>query len=223
MNPGTSLEQAVFHELRRLIATGALGLTEEYSQVFLNKGYYSRDRRDFITMDVSIELTTLGSKEPSIVWIWECKNYSNPVPVDDVEEFHAKLGQIGSDRTKGTMITTSSYQKAAIEFALSQGIGLVRAEHLSHTDGNDKTTGIRLISDHGFHAFALGEAARELAIQNQDTTEEIASQGRPSSRILRPRFSIQLQTGRHTGSFLKIAILETMRIFEREAPEPNTR
>lgn len=53
------------------------------------------------------------------------------MPVDDIEEFHAKLEQIGPDRTKGTMITHSRYQESTIEYATAKGIGLT---HL--IDGN---------------------------------------------------------------------------------------
>lgn len=46
--------------------------------------------------------------------------------MDDIEEFHAKLEQIGADRTKGTVVTTGKFQSGAVAYAKSKGIGLVR-------------------------------------------------------------------------------------------------
>jgi hypothetical protein len=57
----------------------------------------------------------------------ECKDYRGSIPVDDVEEFHAKLQQIGADNTKGMIFTrTGVYQKSAISYARSKGICLAR-------------------------------------------------------------------------------------------------
>jgi len=46
--------------------------------------------------------------------------------VDDLEEFHAKLDQIGSDNTKGTVACRNGFQESALKYAQSKGIGLVR-------------------------------------------------------------------------------------------------
>jgi hypothetical protein len=45
------------------------------------------------------------------VWVFECKDYTGRVPVDDGEEFHAKLQQSGEDNTKGTFVTTAAPQR----------------------------------------------------------------------------------------------------------------
>ena len=64
---------------------------------------------------------------PSIIIIIECKDYSNSIPVDDVEEFHAKLQQVGADNTKGIIITQNGcFQKSALTYAESKGIALAR-------------------------------------------------------------------------------------------------
>jgi len=67
-----------------------------------------------------------GVTIPYWVWVWECKNYGHKVPVDDAEEFHAKLEQVGADRTKGTMITPVGFDTGTVEYAKSKGIGLWR-------------------------------------------------------------------------------------------------
>lgn len=83
------------------------------------------ERNKKIITDISIEIYIKNSKEyaeikPSIIIIIECKDYSNSLPVDDAEEFHAKLQQIGADNTKGIIITRRPlYQEAAINYANS--------------------------------------------------------------------------------------------------------
>ncbi len=79
-----------------------------------------------ITFDLAVEVRRVGATDPFFVWILECKNYVTRVPVDDVEEFHAKLEQVGADRTKGTVITPVGFDPGAVEFAKAQGIGLCR-------------------------------------------------------------------------------------------------
>jgi hypothetical protein len=79
-----------------------------------------------ITTDVSIEVFLPGRDRPTLVWVFECKDYTGRVPVDDIEEFHAKLQQIGEDNTKGTFVTTAALQKSALTYAGSKKIGVVR-------------------------------------------------------------------------------------------------
>lgn len=56
----------------------------------------------------------------------ECKDYSKPVPVDDVEEFSAKLSQCFGKNVKGLIISSNTLQKGALKLALSHGIGVGR-------------------------------------------------------------------------------------------------
>lgn len=73
-----------------------------------------------IKVDVSFELTPLGGART--LYIVECKHYNHRVPVDDVEEFHSKLDDIGAH--KGIMFTTIGYQSGAIKAARGRGIAL---------------------------------------------------------------------------------------------------
>ena len=102
------------------------GLLPGACETYLHKRYYSPARAADIETDISIELVLPGTSNPALIWIWECKDYARPVAVDDVEEFHSKLQQIGSDNTKGTIITRLSFQKAAMQYAKHNGIGLGR-------------------------------------------------------------------------------------------------
>ena len=56
----------------------------------------------------------------------ECKDYSGSIPVDDVEEFKAKLDQIAGANKKGVMILSGALQRSALKYARANGIGIVR-------------------------------------------------------------------------------------------------
>jgi hypothetical protein len=127
LNTGKDLEVKVYETLKHVISEGKFGISEELSKVYINKGYYSKQREQDIIVDVSVELFLPGSDKPSIIWVWECKDHSKNIPVGVLEEFHTKLQQIGADNTKGTVITQScAYQRSAYNFAKSNGIGLAR-------------------------------------------------------------------------------------------------
>lgn len=126
MGNGLIYELKVLDLVKKKLNRGDLGIIPVQANVQHKPAYYSRDRRKDISFDVSIEVCRKGVDTPFLVWIWECKNYNHSVPVDDVEEFHAKLSQIGADRTKGTMITPIGFDEGTLEFARSKGIGLWR-------------------------------------------------------------------------------------------------
>lgn len=126
MAKGTQYENAVADAIEVDLARGDYGLDPAFAKVRRKPSYFSRDRNKDIVFDVSIEVSRRGATAPYWVWVLECKNYTHRVPVDDVEEFHAKLSQIGADRTKGTMITPVGFDSGAVEFAKSKGIGLWR-------------------------------------------------------------------------------------------------
>ena len=96
------------------------------AKIFRKKAYYSRDRQAQIVTDVSIEAFLPERERPSLVWIFECKDYAGSIPVDDIEEFHAKLQQIGEDNTKGTFVTSGALQRSALAYAQAKGIGVIR-------------------------------------------------------------------------------------------------
>jgi hypothetical protein len=126
MRKGLAFERRVVELLRAELVAGHLGLVTACSEVFHRKGYYSSARQRDIIFDVSIEVRRPPATTPFFLWLWECKEYTHPVPVDDVEEFHSKLQQVGADRTKGTVVTSTKFQKGALNYALANGIGLVR-------------------------------------------------------------------------------------------------
>jgi len=127
MNKGESFELRVYEAIKTALSEGKLGLIADFCRVYHQKGYYSKDRKGYIRSDVSVELCLKEGLGPTIIWVWECKDHSRKVSVRDVEEFHAKLDQIGADKTKGTIICSGKgFQNAAWEYAESKGIGLGR-------------------------------------------------------------------------------------------------
>jgi hypothetical protein len=123
---GDALEDQAFDLLQVELSKGRLGIDSASGRILKKKGYYSRDREKDIVVDISIEVWPPGAQNYSLLWVCECKNYGHSIPVDDVEEFKAKLDQIAGKNIKGVMASRSSFQSGAISFARNQGIGLVR-------------------------------------------------------------------------------------------------
>jgi IrrE N-terminal-like domain/Restriction endonuclease len=123
---GVDLEERVFSFFEAEIKAGRFLARPECCAIFHRKAYYSRDRLSDIFFDVAIELTLPGADIPSALWLIECKDYNHPVPVDDVEEFFTKVQQVAAAKSKAILVTSNSFQRGALEFARSKGIGLLR-------------------------------------------------------------------------------------------------
>jgi Restriction endonuclease len=123
---GDAFEARVYSALTVELQNERLCASPRHARIFRKKAYHSRDRGSDIITDVSIELFLPSRAKPSLIWIFECKDYTGSVPVDDIEEFHSKLQQIGEDNTKGTFVTSGGLQRSALAYARSKGIGVVR-------------------------------------------------------------------------------------------------
>ena len=123
---GEAFEKTVLAALTVELEGGRLGLAPSHAKIFHRKKYFSRDRNSNIVVDVSIELWLPGSKHYSLLWVFECKDYAHSIPVDDVEEFKAKLDQIAGKNVKGVIVTRNALQKSALSYAQSNGIAVVR-------------------------------------------------------------------------------------------------
>jgi hypothetical protein len=131
---GDAFERRVFEALSVALAAERLGLVPKAANIYHKKPYYSRDRDSAIVVDISIEVTLPGATTWSFLWAWECKDYSGPVPVSDVEEFWAKLRQIGGVNIKGGIACSGPVSHGAFSFARAQGMSLVRLLPQSHVD-----------------------------------------------------------------------------------------
>jgi Zn-dependent peptidase ImmA (M78 family) len=123
---GEAFEKRVFSYFETEIRAGRFFAKPECCTVFQHQPYYSQDRRSQIIFDLAIEVVLPGATVPSILCLIECKHYGRPVQVDDVEEFFAKVQQVAAAGAKAIIVTTSSFQSGAIEFARSKKIGLLR-------------------------------------------------------------------------------------------------
>jgi hypothetical protein len=126
MNTGKTQELALFKTIKRELRKKRFGLLPECCAVYHQRAYFSPDRNAEIVFDIAIEVSLPGAATPFLIWIWESKDYSSPLSVDNVEEFHAKLQQVGADKTKGTIVLSGEIQKAALAFAKSKGIGVAK-------------------------------------------------------------------------------------------------
>ena len=130
-NTGKAFENTVYQLTKRLVEEGSFLVSQPNAVVEKGKKYYSRDREAYIQTDVSIEkyFSTQDEISPGLIIIIECKDYKDKVTIDDVEEFHAKLQQIGADNTKGILISRDGkYQKSAINYAKAKGITLAKLD-----------------------------------------------------------------------------------------------
>lgn len=123
---GDAFERRAHNALKEVLICDRLCVSPKAAKIFRKKAYHSRDRDADIITDISIEVTLPTKERPSLIWIFECKDYSGCIPVDDVEEFHAKIQQIGEDNTKGTIVTSGALQSGALNYARAKGIGVVR-------------------------------------------------------------------------------------------------
>jgi len=129
---GDALESKIRDYFEAEIAADRFWVKKECCKVLWKPKYFSRDRNADIVFDVSIEIYLPGESVFSSLVIIECKNYSDPVPVDDIEEFFAKVQQVAPANAKAVMASTASFQRGTREYAKSKGIGLLR--YFSHND-----------------------------------------------------------------------------------------
>lgn len=87
-------------------------------------------------IDLYATYTALG--ETAFKIVCECKRYKSSVKRDVVVALYGKVQSIGAH--KGILISTSAFQKGAIQYAKEHGIALIQMteygpEHFSHSSG----------------------------------------------------------------------------------------
>jgi len=176
MKKGLSFELLVYEALQEALFEKKLGLNPENCEIFHQKAYFSRDRNRSIKVDISIEVSISGQETPSIIWVWECKDYSGVVPVDQLEKFHATLEEIGSDKTKGTVITSNGvFAQSALSYAISKGIGIARlmpdGKMLSEISAISPFAPVSAIALFLIHLFGMKSVDREKLRKEQYVKE----------------------------------------------------
>jgi hypothetical protein len=96
-------------------------------EVHHKRVYVGRVSRREIEVDISFETSIAGAR---LLCLVECKCYRKSVSVNEVEEFHSKLDDIGAH--KGIMVTTIGFQDGAVKVAEGRGIvlALLTKNHL---------------------------------------------------------------------------------------------
>lgn len=123
---GNAFEERVFVAIEDELKNERLIVLPKQAKLHHKKSYYSKDRNADIITDVSIEVFLPDKDEPTLIWVFECKDYSGSIPVNDIEEFHSKLQQIGEDNTKGTIVISGALQAGALNYAKAKRIGVIR-------------------------------------------------------------------------------------------------
>jgi Zn-dependent peptidase ImmA (M78 family) len=126
---GDVFENICFEILSKFVDEGKLGVIPNNCKIFKRKGYFSRDRDDLIIFDLSIEVWLQDAPNYSCLYIFECKNYSSRVPVNDIEEFYTKVNQVAGLNAKGIFITNNSFQSGAYKFARAKGMMLIEVNN----------------------------------------------------------------------------------------------
>ena len=123
---GDLLEDEIFNLFKDLIDNEQFLVKKSNCKIFQKKGYYSKDREGNIIFDISIEMFLSDTDEYFMLMLIECKNYKHTVPVNDIEEFFAKVQQVGAANAKAVIASTNSFQQGTLKFAKSKGIGVLR-------------------------------------------------------------------------------------------------
>jgi Restriction endonuclease len=117
-------EDEVASYFEQSIPTGEWGVNASCCRVRRKPRYFSRDREADIVFDVAVEV--FPNDDPAalhLLWLIECKNYpSRNVKVDEVEEFHRKMMQVGAH--KGAIFTRCGFDEGTVRFARANRIGL---------------------------------------------------------------------------------------------------
>jgi Zn-dependent peptidase ImmA (M78 family) len=120
---GNMFEDMVFAKMKELLESDDLGLLSKHSKIFQKKAYAGKSGNNII-FDIAIESYHSDSNECSTLTLIECKDYNSPIEVEKLRDFAYRIGDVGGN--KGYFITTSNFQKGAIQIAESHRIGLAK-------------------------------------------------------------------------------------------------
>lgn len=126
---GNAFEKRSCEIIHKAILEGQLGIYSDQCRVYQKKAYYGHLRKKEIIFDLTIEVWPPAAQNYTLLFIIECKSYSNhKVPVDDIEEFYTKTTQI-MGMSKRIFITDSTFQESSYSTAESLGIMLIQVNY----------------------------------------------------------------------------------------------
>lgn len=125
---GNEFETKSYDIIEQALKNDDLGLIPKYCKILKKPKYYSFRRKKDIIFDLSIEVTPPKAKNPTLIYLIECKNYSNTIPVDDLTVFAEYVNQIEGFATKGIFIANNKLQSGALETVKSYGMMLIEVD-----------------------------------------------------------------------------------------------
>jgi hypothetical protein len=157
---GSEFESRAMDLLSKLIKRQELPINSKYAKIYYKKAYFSIDRNQNIIIDISIEVWLPNALNYSLLLVVECKDYSKPIEVSELEEFVSKINQIAGQNVKGVFITTNSLQSSAFNYAKSRGIWIIRVMP------NDQVKHMLYQRENEYKNYELIEAEKSLTNQN---------------------------------------------------------
>lgn len=129
LSPGDALEEFFYTYLDHELSHNRLPFVRKCCKLFRKKKYWSDARNGYVETDISIEVyEDRKCDNRSLLWVWECKDWTRPVTVGEIEKFQSTLQQIGKNATKGTVVICSGLTEAAFNFAKTNNIGFFKLE-----------------------------------------------------------------------------------------------
>lgn len=103
----------------------------------------------------------------SFLCLVECKRYKGPIEREKVAALYAKMQSIGAQ--KGIFVTTSYYQKGALQYAEQHGIALITItdEGVTYHRRGDNMPDLHIPVNGSMYVAVLTEAISENTFRNQ--------------------------------------------------------
>ena len=122
---GDEFEDKSYSIIEQALKNNDFGLIPKYCKIYRKKPYYSFRRKTDIIFDLAIEVTPPKAKNPTLLYLIECKNYTSAVPVSDVATFAEYISQIEGFAIKGVFVSNNRLQSGALETVKSYGMMLI--------------------------------------------------------------------------------------------------
>ena len=128
---GDAFEKKVFDKFNEILETGDFFIDSKHCKIYKKKSYKGNSGND-IEFDISIESFMPGANKYSLLVLIECKDYNSPIQGDKIGAFSHNIKDVGGH--KGIFITTSKFQKGAINIAKSENIGLAIMDNIDNLE-----------------------------------------------------------------------------------------
>src|SRR3989338_4758310 len=93
---GNAFEAQVLAALQSELSGGRLIVNPKTAILTPKKAYLSRDRGSNITVDIALEAFLPSQSKPTVIWVFECKDYDGRIPVDALERSEEHTSELQS-------------------------------------------------------------------------------------------------------------------------------